>query len=66
MDKQLVIEDLSVHYCMEMETVKAVNNVNLSINQGESIGIVGETGAGKTTLALSIMGLLPKETGRIV
>lgn len=66
MDKQLVIENLSVHYCMEMETVKAVNNVNLSINQGESIGIVGETGAGKTTLALSIMGLLPKETGRIV
>lgn len=65
MEKQLVIEDLSVYYYRERETIKAVNNINLSIANGESIGIVGETGAGKTTLALSIMGLLPKETGKV-
>jgi peptide/nickel transport system ATP-binding protein len=62
---KLVIENLSVYYRTEKEVVKAVNNINLSISKGESIGIVGETGAGKTTLALSIMGLLPKETGKI-
>lgn len=65
MEKQLLIEDLSVYYYRERETIKAVNNINLSISNGESIGIVGETGAGKTTLALSIMGLLPKETGKV-
>lgn len=65
MEKQLNIENLSVYYYMEKETVKAVNSVNLTLSKGESIGIVGETGAGKTTLALSIMRLLPSETGRV-
>lgn len=42
-----------------------MNGVNLNVQQGESLGLVGETGAGKTALALSIMKLLPPRTGRI-
>lgn len=64
-EKQLSIENLSVYYHTERETIKAVNNVNISLTKGESIGIVGETGAGKTTLALSIMRLLPEQTGKV-
>ena len=64
-EAQLNIENLSVYYHTERETIKAVNNVSISLSKGESIGIVGETGAGKTTLALSIMRLLPEQTGKI-
>jgi peptide/nickel transport system ATP-binding protein len=63
--KQLVIEDLEVSYITEDETVHAVNGISLDLAEGESLGIVGETGAGKTTTALAILGLLPKPTGKI-
>lgn len=62
----LDIEDLSVIYKTDLETVYAVNNISFSLNKGETLGIVGETGAGKTTTALSIMRLLPPRIGRIV
>jgi len=65
-DKQLLIRGLRVHYVTEDETVRAVNGISLELAEGESLGIVGETGAGKTTTALSILGLLPKPTGRVV
>ncbi len=61
----LEIADLFVHYQCEGIAVKAVNGINLSLNRQETIGLVGETGAGKTTTALSIMQLLPEATGRI-
>ncbi|WIV11613.1 ABC transporter ATP-binding protein [Proteiniborus sp. MB09-C3] len=61
----LEIKNLHVHYITEDETVKAVNGVNLSLKQGESLGLVGETGAGKTTTALSIMQLVPYPPGVI-
>lgn len=44
---------------------KVLNDVSFSLNNGETLGLVGETGAGKTTTALAIMRLLPKRTGFI-
>jgi len=64
-EKLLEINDLEIVYKTDLETVRAVNGISLSINRGETIGIVGETGAGKTTAALSIMRLLPSVTGKI-
>ncbi|WP_028550165.1 ABC transporter ATP-binding protein [Paenibacillus sp. UNC451MF] len=58
------IRNLHVHYASEGKVVHAVNGVNLAIQKGESIGIVGETGAGKTTTALSIMRLIQPSQGR--
>jgi len=55
----LEVKDLVVHYELEGETVEAVNGISLSLKRGRTIGLVGETGAGKTTTALSIMNLLP-------
>lgn len=45
--------------------VHALNGVSLELVQGETLGLVGETGAGKTTMAKCIMGILPKRTGKI-
>ena len=53
-DTVLQIDDLVVHYILEDETVKAVNGVTLSLKKGQTIGLVGETGAGKTSTALSL------------
>ena len=64
-EKLLEIKDLSVEYTTDEAVVKAVNHVSLSLHKGETIGLVGETGAGKTTLALSLLQLLPKVSGRI-
>ena len=58
-DIVLNVEDLTVYYELEKETVKAVNGISLQLKKGETIGLVGETGAGKTTTALAIMRLLP-------
>ena len=67
MEKQKVLEikDLEVRFLTEEETVCAVNSIDLSINQGESLGLVGETGAGKTTTCLAIMQLIPDPPGLI-
>ena len=56
----LEIRDLFVQYKTEDETVYAVNGANMSLGRGETLGLVGETGAGKTTTALSVLRLLPK------
>ena len=61
--KVLQISDLEVVYETDEETVYAINGLDLEIEQGETLGLVGETGAGKTTLALSIMKLLPERIG---
>ena len=66
MDKLLEVRDLSIHYLMEEGTVKAVNNLSFYLNPGESIGIVGETGAGKTTTALGILKLIQSPPGLVV
>ncbi len=64
-DRLLEIENLHVQYKTSLETVLAVNGITFSLNKGETYGIVGETGAGKTTTALAILRLLPERTGRI-
>ena len=65
-DTILEIKDLTVHYVTEDETVEAVNDLSLSVKRGKSLGLVGETGAGKTTTALSILRLVPDPPGRII
>ena len=65
-DYILDIKDLKVIYKTDLETVEAVNSIDLKVKKGKTLGIVGETGAGKTTTALSIMKLLPTNTGKIV
>jgi peptide/nickel transport system ATP-binding protein len=65
MDYLLRIVNLSVEYRTDLETVKAVNGISFSLNKGETFGLVGETGAGKTTTALTCMRLLPENTGRV-
>lgn len=60
------IKDLRIHYEYRDRCVKAVNGISLDIEKGSVTGLVGETGAGKTTTARSIMRLLPKHVGRIV
>jgi peptide/nickel transport system ATP-binding protein len=64
-DIVLDVKDLVVHYVLKKETVEAVNGISFSLRKGRSIGIVGETGAGKTTTALSIMNLVPNPPGVI-
>lgn len=64
-EKLLEVRGLSVEYTTDDEIVSAVNDVSFVLNKGETIGLVGETGAGKTTLALSLMRLLPKVSGKI-
>ncbi len=55
----LEIDDLTVAYVTEDETVQAVNHVSLRLSKGRTIGLVGETGAGKTSTAKAIMKMLP-------
>lgn len=67
MDKKLMdIKGLVVHYETDDGVVEAVNDVSLEIEKGEVLGLVGETGAGKTTIALSIMNLLPKPPAHVI
>ncbi len=64
-DILLEIKDLNINYNTEMATVYAVNGLTLSLGYGETLGLVGETGAGKTTTCLSIMSLLPEGVGEV-
>ena len=61
----LSIKDLVVEYTSDGEIVHAVNGVSLSVEKGKTLGLVGETGAGKTTIAKSILRILPDYGSRI-
>ena len=66
----LEIKDLTIHFPTEEGDVRAVNGISLSVEEGKTLGLVGETGAGKTTTALGILRLVPEpgeiENGSIV
>ena len=65
-NKLLEVKDLSIHYFTDEGVVRAVNNIDFELARGETMGLVGETGAGKTTTARGIMGLVPNPPGRVV
>src|SRR5207302_8682507 len=73
-DELLVVEDLKKHFPVtrgiifqrQIAAVKAVDGISFSVRQGETLGVVGESGCGKSTMARCIMKLLEPTSGRIV
>ena len=61
----LEVKDLSVIYTQNRKTVHAVNGVSFTLEKGKTLGLVGETGAGKTTIAKAIMRILPDIAAKI-
>ena len=62
----LEIRNLSIHFVSHKQDIAAVNGVDLTIEKGKTMGLVGETGAGKTTTALGILNLIQKPQGRFL
>lgn len=65
-DQILSVRDLKVHYSSGGQTVQAVNGVSFELARGSSLGLVGETGAGKTTIAKAILQILPDHATKLV
>lgn len=65
MEKLVEIKDLSVKFETGRSVAYALNGVNLTINKGEALGLVGESGAGKTTTALGLLNLIPQPAGKV-
>ena len=61
----LAVQDLKVRFDMRDGVVRAVNGVSFQLNLGQTLGVVGESGCGKSVMALTIMGLIPRPPGRI-
>ncbi len=66
MEELLRVEDLKTYFFTHDGTVKAVDGVSFTINKGETLGLVGESGCGKSVTALSIMRLIQSPPGKIV
>jgi peptide/nickel transport system ATP-binding protein len=62
----LSVRDLRVQYASKDEVVKAVNGVSFDLDYGETLGLVGETGAGKTTIARAILRILPRPPAEVL
>lgn len=63
--KLLEVKDLKTHFQLEDKTIYAVNGISFSIDRGEVVALIGESGSGKSVTALSIMGLIPQPPGII-
>ncbi|MBW2594794.1 MAG: ABC transporter ATP-binding protein [Deltaproteobacteria bacterium] len=66
MSQILEVKGLKTYFETRNGTVRAVDGVDISVDRGDTLGIVGESGCGKTVLALSIMRLIPDPPGRVV
>ena len=66
MGRLLEIKNISTHFETEKGIIRAVDGVNLVLDHGDTLGVVGESGCGKTVLALTIMRLIPSPPGRII
>jgi len=66
MGRLLEVSDLKTYFFMDEGTAKAVDGVSFEVDKGETLGLVGESGCGKSVSALSIMRLIPHPPGRIV
>ena len=66
MDRLLTVEDLKVNFHMLVGTARAVDGVSFHINQGETLGVVGESGCGKSVSAMSLLQLIPMPPGELV
>jgi len=64
-EELLVIKNLTIVYTIEEGIVKAVDDIDITLNKGETLGLVGESGCGKSTLALSVLRLIPSHSGEI-
>ena len=62
----LEVDDLRTHFFTREGVVRAVDGVSFAVEKGKTLGIVGESGCGKSVTALSIMGLIPKPPAQIV
>ncbi|MBI3029029.1 MAG: ABC transporter ATP-binding protein [Candidatus Rokubacteria bacterium] len=65
-ERLLTVTNLKTHFFTDEGVVRAVDGVSLTIDKGETLGVVGESGCGKSVTALSIMRLIPQPPGRIV
>lgn len=65
-DKFLSVRDLEVVYTSRKKVVQAVNKVSFDMKKGETLALVGETGAGKTTIAKAILGILPNPPAKVL
>ncbi len=65
-EKFLSVKDLNVHYITSQADVYAVNGVSFDLERGKTLGLVGETGAGKTTIARSILRILPDPPAKLL
>ena len=65
MEPILEIKDLAVDFKTDKGTVRAVNSISFSVNANETVGIVGESGCGKSVSSLAVLGLVPKPPGEI-
>src|SRR4051794_22484800 len=61
----LTVEDARVEFSVQGGTIRALDGVTLSVNRGETVAVVGESGCGKTTLARAVLGLQPLAGGSI-
>ena len=62
----LTVDDLKTYFFSEDGVTRAVDGVSFHVRAGETLGVVGESGCGKSVTALSVLGLIPPRIGRVV